>query len=81
MDGVGGGRRRVAAKSSAEDQALDQIAKEVSKLYHFVKLILRCTSLFNIIKVLFLYYILFFYYWHVILLWTIFTALYSLHSL
>ncbi|KAL1512916.1 hypothetical protein ABEB36_002418 [Hypothenemus hampei] len=28
MDGVGGGRRRVAAKSSAEDQALDQIAKE-----------------------------------------------------
>ncbi|KAF7272007.1 hypothetical protein GWI33_015175 [Rhynchophorus ferrugineus] len=31
MDG-GGGRRRVAAKSSAEDQALDQIAKEVSAL-------------------------------------------------
>jgi hypothetical protein len=29
MDGVGG-RRRIAAKSSAEDQALDQIAKEVS---------------------------------------------------
>lgn len=29
MDG-GGGRRRVVAKSSAEDQALDQIAKEVS---------------------------------------------------
>ncbi|KAF5307910.1 hypothetical protein FQR65_LT06477 [Abscondita terminalis] len=29
MDG-GGGRRRVAAKSSAEDQALDLIAKEVS---------------------------------------------------
>ncbi|XP_030749907.1 leucine-rich repeat flightless-interacting protein 2 isoform X4 [Sitophilus oryzae] len=28
MDGVGGGRRRVVAKSSAEDQALDQIAKE-----------------------------------------------------
>ncbi|KAJ8978677.1 hypothetical protein NQ317_019113 [Molorchus minor] len=30
MDGVGG-RRRLATKSSAEDQALDQIAKEVSK--------------------------------------------------
>lgn len=30
MDGMGGGRRRIAAKSSAEDQALDQIAKEVS---------------------------------------------------
>lgn len=29
MDGAGG-RRRVVAKSSAEDQALDQIAKEVS---------------------------------------------------
>lgn len=28
MDGVGG-RRRAASKSSAEDQALDQIAKEV----------------------------------------------------
>ncbi|XP_066141964.1 leucine-rich repeat flightless-interacting protein 2 isoform X4 [Euwallacea fornicatus] len=28
MDGAGGGRRRIAAKSSAEDQALDQIAKE-----------------------------------------------------
>ncbi|KAH1005209.1 hypothetical protein HUJ04_006238 [Dendroctonus ponderosae] len=31
MDGAGGGRRRVAAKSSAEDQALDQIAKEIGK--------------------------------------------------
>lgn len=29
MDGVGG-RKRLATKSSAEDQALDLIAKEVS---------------------------------------------------
>lgn len=32
MDGVGG-RRRLATKSSAEDQALDLIAKEVSSKY------------------------------------------------
>lgn len=31
MDGVGGGRRRAGAKSSAEDQALDQIAKEAEE--------------------------------------------------
>lgn len=42
MDGVGG-RRRVASKSSAEDQALDQIAKEVG--FYFVK---NCVKIFNI---------------------------------
>jgi hypothetical protein len=31
---VGGGRRRGATKHSAEDQALDQIAKEV-KLFNY----------------------------------------------
>ena len=31
---VGGGRRRGATKHSAEDQALDQIAKEVSFIHH-----------------------------------------------
>ncbi|VEN55327.1 unnamed protein product [Callosobruchus maculatus] len=34
MDGsIAGGRRRLATKSSAEDQALDQIAKEVFSQY------------------------------------------------
>lgn len=34
---IAGGRRRAAAKTSVEDQALDQIAKEVS-LIHYLSL-------------------------------------------
>lgn len=51
MDSPGAiGRRRGTTKVSAEDQALDQIAKEVSEMYNLnVQLILhaRCDSIFS----------------------------------
>lgn len=43
MDG-GGGRRRTTAKSSAEDVALDQIAREVM-YFHFVLTAVKIISL------------------------------------